>query len=60
MVKFASALMAVLGAFAVHAQDGTYFSTVYNDPYKYSLATHWNGGIMAKDGGIATIHPNGS
>ena len=60
MVKFASALMAVLGAFAVHSQDGTYFSTLYSIPYKYSLGTHWDGGVVAQNGGVATIHPNTS
>ena len=60
MNKFASALMTVLGAVAVHAQDGTYFSTLYSNPYKYSLGTHWNGGVVAQNGGVATIHPNTS
>ncbi|MBR4939341.1 MAG: hypothetical protein IKZ22_10750, partial [Kiritimatiellae bacterium] len=60
MVKFAVALLAILGAVAVHAQDGTYFSTLYSNPYKYSLGTHWDGGVVAKDGGVATIHPNTS
>ena len=60
MNKFSLALLAALGLFILHAQDGTYFSTLYNNPFKYSLGTHWNGGVVAKDGGVATIHPAGS